>query len=71
MDAISNQKVIAFDKFVKAFGCLRKGFDATGKIVRQMPVTNGVQQKINGVNPGTYVIRLAGQKDLVQVVLVQ
>jgi hypothetical protein len=46
-------------------------FDATGKLVRQMPVTNGTQQKINGLSPGTYIIRLAGQKGLSQVVLVQ
>lgn len=46
-------------------------FDATGRLVRQIPLTNATQEKVSRLSPGTYIIRLAGQKDLVQKVLVQ
>ncbi|HYE56592.1 MAG TPA: T9SS type A sorting domain-containing protein [Chitinophagaceae bacterium] len=61
--------------FTVTVGGIDKGilqlFDATGRMVRQVPITNGTQQKITGISPGTYMIRLAEHKHLVQVVLVQ
>jgi hypothetical protein len=46
-------------------------FDVAGRMVRQIAVSNGMQEKISKLSPGIYIIRLAGEKDIVQRVLVR
>jgi len=46
-------------------------FDMSGRLVKQLPVLNNTQQKINGLTSGSYIIRLANQNDLVQKIIIQ
>ena len=46
-------------------------FDITGKLVKQQNVQNNAQVQLNNLTPGTYMVRLAENKDLVQKVVVQ
>lgn len=46
-------------------------FEANGKLVRTLPITEGSILKITGLLPGTYLLRLQQQPDLVQKIIVQ
>lgn len=46
-------------------------FEANGKLVRTLPITEGTTLKITGLLPGTYLLRLQQQPDLVQKIIVQ
>ncbi|MGB5006949.1 MAG: T9SS type A sorting domain-containing protein [Ferruginibacter sp.] len=46
-------------------------FDMHGRLVQQVPAVNNTTLKINGLLTGSYVIRLAAQKDLVQKIIIQ
>jgi len=46
-------------------------FDATGRLIKQVPITENEVIKINGLASGSYVIRLKQQPDLVQKVIIQ
>lgn len=46
-------------------------FEANGRLVRTLPVTEGVALKITGLLPGTYLLRLQQQPDLSQKIIVQ
>lgn len=46
-------------------------FDMSGRLVRQISIKNNTQEKISGLVPGHYILRLAGQKDLTQKIIVQ
>ena len=46
-------------------------FDISGKLVKQQNVQNNAQVQLNNLIPGTYMVRLAENKDLVQKVVVQ
>src|SRR5262249_38537027 len=45
--------------------------DATGKLIRQITVTDNVQQKVDRLPAGVYYLRLAGNTDLSQKIVVQ
>jgi hypothetical protein len=45
-------------------------YDATGKLVKQIPVQNGGQQKISSLHAGTYFLKLRNQPGLVQKITV-
>jgi hypothetical protein len=45
-------------------------FDMNGKMVQQYTVKNGVSQQVNHLRPGTYIVRLAGNKDMLLKVVV-
>jgi len=46
-------------------------FDMNGKMMRSISITNQQQLQVSGLTPGTYVLRLAGDKALVQKIIVQ
>jgi hypothetical protein len=46
-------------------------FDLSGKLLQQRSLQAGVPQRISNLAPGTYMIRLAGHKELVAKVIVQ
>lgn len=46
-------------------------YDASGKLVRQQNITEGTVVKITGLTAGTYLLKLAGQKEVVQKIIVQ
>ncbi len=46
-------------------------YDIAGKLIRQLNVSNGIQQKIYGLTPGTYILRLANQTKIQQKMVVQ
>lgn len=46
-------------------------FDMNGKMLRSISITNQQQLQVSGLAPGTYVLRLAGDKALVQKIIVQ
>jgi hypothetical protein len=46
-------------------------YDISGKMIRQIPVVNGKQEQILGLQPGVYILKLAGRKDLSQKLIVQ
>lgn len=46
-------------------------YDMTGKLIRQQNISSSMQQKIYGLTPGTYILRLAGQKEIQQKMIVQ
>ncbi|MEI2822353.1 MAG: hypothetical protein BWZ05_01863 [Bacteroidetes bacterium ADurb.BinA245] len=46
-------------------------FDITGKLVKQQTLQNNTPVQLNNLTPGTYVVRLAENKDLMQKVVVQ
>lgn len=46
-------------------------FDVTGKLVKQLTVQNNLQTQLSGLTPGTYVLKLAANKDLVQRIIIQ
>jgi Secretion system C-terminal sorting domain len=46
-------------------------FDMSGRLVQQSPFLNNTQQKISGLNPGNYIIRLVGQNGLSQKIIIQ
>lgn len=46
-------------------------FDISGKLVKQQTVQNNAQVQLNITTPGTYMVRLAENKDVVQKVVVQ
>ncbi len=46
-------------------------FDMSGRLIQQVPVFNNTQQKIRGLMPGHYIIKLAGQQDLNQKIIIQ
>lgn len=45
--------------------------DVSGKLVQQIQVTDNVQQKVNKLPAGTYFLRLANNKDVVQKIVTQ
>jgi hypothetical protein len=45
--------------------------DISGKMIRQIPVVNGKQEQILGLQPGIYILKLANQKDLLQKLIIQ
>ena len=46
-------------------------FDMEGRLVQQMPVSGNTRQVISGLVKGTYVVKLAGYKDLFQKIIIQ
>ena len=46
-------------------------YDMTGKLIRQLNISSSIQQKIYGLTPGTYILRLAGQKEIQQKMIVE
>jgi len=46
-------------------------YDMSGRLIQQVPVINNSQQKITGLRPGQYIIKLAGQQDLIQKIIIQ
>ena len=46
-------------------------YDMAGKLIRQQNISSSMQQKIYGLTPGTYILRLAGQKGIQQKMIVQ
>ncbi len=46
-------------------------FDMRGKLIKSTGISNQQQLQISGIIPGTYILRLAGDKELVQKVIVQ
>jgi hypothetical protein len=46
-------------------------FSSNGRLVKTLPVTDGAVLKINGLIPGTYLLRLQQQPDLVHKIIVQ
>lgn len=46
-------------------------FDIRGQLVKSVLISNQQQLQISGIAPGTYVIRLAGDKELSQKIIIQ
>jgi hypothetical protein len=46
-------------------------FDMSGKLIRQQPVQNNTAIQVSNFTPGTYILKLAENKDLVQKLVVQ
>jgi len=46
-------------------------YDMSGRLMQQVPVINNTQKKIRGLRPGHYIIKLAGQQDLTQKIIIQ
>ena len=66
---------VAGDFTILVTGIDKTGFvqivDATGKLIRQLTVSDNVQQKVNKLPAGVYYLRLTGDKELSQKVVVQ
>lgn len=45
--------------------------DAAGSVVQQVPVQNNSSMQLSRLMPGTYILRLAANKDLVQKIIIQ
>lgn len=46
-------------------------FDMSGRLVKQVNVVNGSVEKISGLRPGVYVLRLAGEREATGKIVVQ
>lgn len=46
-------------------------FDIRGQLVKSTAISNQQQLQISGIAPGTYVLRLAGDKELTQKIIIQ
>jgi len=46
-------------------------FDNSGRLIKKLPITNQKAIVLQGLAPGTYIIKPATQKDLSQVIIIQ
>jgi hypothetical protein len=46
-------------------------YDASGKLIKTISVTDGIPQKVNKLAAGAYIIQLSGEKNMSQRIIVQ
>ena len=46
-------------------------YDLAGRLIQQVPVRDQLTAQLNGVKPGTYFLRLRGNSELVQKIIIQ